>query len=120
MGKSGINVAHVLTDIMVAARPLTEWLSKSALAWTDKLKGIVANARQGGQLTHFFEQTQEVVQRVTSILGSMGHALWNIISLGKPLGDTILKSLSQSAKTFEARSLIRLGRGGHRPEQPFS
>jgi hypothetical protein len=101
MGRSGINLAAALTDIMVAARPLTNWVSKSILGWTQHTRAQAQAGRESGKLTEFFESTREVTEKVFSILGHVGHALWNIIKLGKPLGDEILDRLDEGAENLE-------------------
>jgi len=101
MGRSGINLAHALTDITVAARPLTDWISKSILGWTEYIQTQTQAARESGKLTAFFEETREVTERLGSILGHVGTALWEIIKLGKPLGDEILERLDEGAAHLE-------------------
>jgi hypothetical protein len=101
MGRGAINLGAALTDLMVAARPLTDWLSKSALGWTENIRKQTQAAREAGKLTAFFEETEGVTERLFSLFGHLGSALWNIIRLGKPLGDEILERLDEGAANLE-------------------
>jgi hypothetical protein len=100
MGRVGINLAAALTDIMVAARPLTRFISRMTLGWSENVREQTRAARKSGELASFFRDTRQVVSRLASILGNFGGALVDIINLGKPLGDEILKRLDAGARSF--------------------
>lgn len=110
LGGAGLHLANVLRQLLVTSKPLIDWLTKSADGWAKNLDQQSRVARKSGELNHFFETTRKTLTVVVDGVGHFGHALLDIIKLGKPLGDSILKSLDQTAKRFDEWTKSAAGR----------
>jgi hypothetical protein len=91
--RGAVGLAHALTDILVAARPLTRWFGQLAErlgAWTQH---SVRAARESGKLTQFFEHSRQTLSKLGQIIGNVGEALFRTFSRGKKLGDSMLDGL---------------------------
>ena len=100
MGDAGLNFADALRHVLVAARPLTNWLGNVVVQMSEYVKNSARAGRESGDLARFFEQTKTTLKIIGPLLGDFAKGLWNVIQLGRPLGNDILRSLRESAEEF--------------------
>jgi cell wall-associated NlpC family hydrolase/phage-related protein len=101
MASSGMKLFSALRHVMVAAQPFIDWLGKSAVGLATWIDGAAKAGRESGSLGRFFDQTRLVMERLGSILSSVGGGLLEIGKAAAPLGRQILGALDQSAQGFE-------------------
>lgn len=97
LGNAAIDVADALRHVVVAAGPLTRWLSQLARGWAASLRSQARAGRESGRMAAFFEQTRAVISRLLSIGGSLATTFWNIGKAAAPLGRDVLRALDRGA-----------------------
>lgn len=97
MARATINLAGAAEDLIVSARPLTEWLSLSALRLSRLVEQEVAAARQTGELTDWFERAHQKIDRLATITESLARGLDAVVTAATPLGDDLLESIDGAA-----------------------
>ena len=100
LGRAAISVGDALRHVVVAAGPLTMWMTRLVGSWAAGAQQAAATGRESGRMAAFFESTRAVMARLFSISGSLGTAFWNIAKAGKALGDDLLKSLDEAADSY--------------------
>lgn len=101
LGDAGLDLAHAFMDILVAARPLVDWMVRSVATWAEHVKVWAAAGRQSGKLAGFFDRTRKVMSLVVGMAGHLAGAFGNIAKAAAPLGLEILQALNGSADAFE-------------------
>lgn len=101
LGTVGFNLSGALLQIMVAARPLTDWLVKGLALWSQNVFAWSEAGRESGKLAGFFDKTKESLQLLGGILGPFGRALGNILGAGYEEGSNLLTVLGDNARKFE-------------------
>lgn len=89
VGNGFRNLISAVTDLMVAARPFTEWLFKTVEGWTATAKAAAAAGRETGGIAAYLDRTKSSMQ----LFGSIIHNVWDVLKgLGqaaRPLGDLL-------------------------------
>lgn len=102
LGESAINFARALREILVAAGPFLRWMARSVLKFSEWLKYATEAGRHTGRMAEFFDSARRSLRLLLGWLMPFLRGLWEIIKLGRPLGDTIQKDLGGAAEEFEA------------------
>lgn len=100
LGASFLHLVDALFQLMVAARPLTSWLTKMALAWSRNVDASTKAGRKSGDLAKFFDHTRSAIQKTFAVLSNFGQALVNLGGLGRKTGMDLLTSMNHAAKSF--------------------
>jgi hypothetical protein len=88
-------------ELVNAAGPMLKAMARDLAGFLNGLSSkATANAQNGG-LAKFFQSTYDAVQRVLNVLSPLLKGLWNIMKIGKPLGDAILGSWGMMADKFQ-------------------
>ena len=70
-----LNLVSALRHVAVAARPFTEWLSRTVLGWTQFADRAARAGRESGRLAAFFERTKESAEGLGPLhQGPLDHA----------------------------------------------
>jgi len=102
MGLAGLKLGSALRHVMVAAQPFLGWLSGSAIKLADWVNGAAEAGRESGKLHGFFNRTREVIERLSSITGSLVSGFLDIGHAAAPLGREILAALDDAAQGFSS------------------
>lgn len=95
-GNALVYVAHALTNVAVAARPLTEWLFKLTEQWSKSWYLATETSRANGELAKSFGRTRDVLTTLGHILSQTWVSLKNIGKIGAAtIGDSMLKDLDK-------------------------
>ncbi len=100
VGRAGINMAVVFVRLLDAARPLTAWLGRLALGWSESTLAATNAGAKSGKLTAFFEKTRRVLSRVFDVTGNVARGLFNIGRAAAPMGNLLLGSLDKTTAGF--------------------
>lgn len=100
VGRAGLNIAQVFVHVLDAARPLTAWLGRMALGWSQSLLASTKAGKESGRLTAFFERTQAVLSRVFSIVGNLARGLMGVGRAASGMGGDLLKSVDGASARF--------------------
>jgi hypothetical protein len=100
LGDAGLSWTNVLRDIMVEAGPFVGWMTKTVERLSAMASEEVRAARESGAIRDFFRETRQTLEVVGPMVWDFGRAIFNIVRLGKPLGDEILGALRDSAREF--------------------
>jgi hypothetical protein len=104
LGQLGGVVTHLakaFIDVVTVARPLTKWFGNLFARWGKGIETAAELNRKNGDMAKFFEHTKVVAQDLIGIFKNVGLALYNILKLGRPLGDQILNKLVEGARAFK-------------------
>jgi hypothetical protein len=96
-GQAGGHLFKALTNLTIAAQPLTDWISKLVLGWTQSIDAMTAAGRANGTLAKFFRETKHVIQDVVGIVEGLGGALVGVFKAAYPFGRQMLDGLAKSA-----------------------
>lgn len=89
-------------NVLVAARPLTDWLTKAAVAWSKNTEEAAKAGRKSGEMAKFFEHTRQILSKVWKITSNFTHALVNLGSIGRKTGMDLFGHMNRAAKSFRA------------------
>ncbi len=95
MQRGARNIAAALIDIVRAAEPFTDWLTRTMLGWTTDLRKFFQASRESGRLGAFFERLQGRMKVVFSITGNLFRILLAGFKAATPLGDDLLKTFDR-------------------------
>ncbi len=102
LGGAGLHVVDALRQIMVASRPLVDWLVRLVSGWAALADKTLTADRHNGKLAHTFGVIQHTTESVFKVLGNLGKALFNIGNLGrKHLGESLLASLVKGSASLK-------------------
>lgn len=100
LGRAGVNALSGLRGLMVSAIPMTERLGaaiENALGRFDRW----ANSAVGrNKMSEFFTDAWDTSVTFFGALKDFAVALWNIMSIGQNLGDTIGGGIAEAAEKF--------------------
>lgn len=100
LGRALIHIVDALFQVMAAARPLTNWLTKMALQWAKNTDAAAKTGRKTGDLAKFFEHTRRSLHKVWMVLVNFSKALINLGGLGRKTGMDLFKHMNLAAKSF--------------------
>lgn len=100
LGTTGLKLGDALTHVMVAARPLDNWMGKLLVDFGKYVDHAAAVGQQSGKLARFFERTKEVMTTLGHTAREFAVGVYHIFQAGTPLGNNMLKSLEATARTF--------------------
>lgn len=99
-GAAGVSGIKVLVDLLTAAGPLLIRMSQDISRFMQSLSDS-SGANTSG-LSNFFESTYSVLQKTVGIASDVLAALYNITSIGVPLGSAMGDSFTKMAENFRA------------------
>lgn len=117
MSRGAINLAHAVLQISVAARPFTEWLSRTVLGWTRSARAAARLGRESGSLSRYFERTRDRLSQVFDIAGNLWGTMRGVLRAARPLGDALWGSFDRTTQRWEDFTNSR--RGQRRMRQWF-
>jgi hypothetical protein len=100
-GETALNLADALRHVTLAAGPLVDWLTRSAVQFSDLIDKQARAGRESGTLARFFEQTRVQMSRVARIAADVATALVNIGKQAYPLGNDLLRVITLNAEKFK-------------------
>jgi hypothetical protein len=100
-GEVALNLADALRHVTLAAGPLVDWITKSAVKFSELIDKQAKAGRESGTLAKFFEQTHVQMSRVARIAGDVATALFNIGKQAYPLGTDLLRVITLNAEKFK-------------------
>jgi hypothetical protein len=100
-GETALNLADALRHVTLAAGPLVDWLTRSAVQFSDLIDKQAKAGRESGTLARFFEQTRVQMSRVARIAADVATALVNIGKQAYPLGNDLLRVITLNAEKFK-------------------
>jgi hypothetical protein len=99
-GEVALNLADALRHVTLAAGPLVDWITRSAVKFSDLIDKQAEAGRKSGTLADFFDKTRITLDRLGRIAGDVAGALFNIGKQAYPLGNDLLKSVTLNADKF--------------------
>jgi phage-related protein len=97
LGEAFRNLLPAIRDIIVAAGPFLEWLSKGVEGFSEWAKNAASAGRESGKLGGFFEKTKETMRLLWEVLKPLGITFLEIGKAAAPLGREILRDLANEA-----------------------
>lgn len=99
--RAGFNWGDAFLQIAIAARPLTDALSKDLVGISRDFDHLITEARRNGDLQRFFKATLDVTETLFSTLGHLGGAFIDIGKIAFPFGDRMLHGLQDITERFD-------------------
>lgn len=100
MGDSVIDLTRALSIMLVEAEPLLRFIRQGIRDFGEWARESARAGRESGALREFFASTRDTLRVLLPLLRDFSMAILNLTNLGKPLGDSLLRSLRDSAKEF--------------------
>lgn len=94
--------AKGLLDLAVAARPFTNWLTKTILSWIRLWSATQRANRVSGETAQRFERTRAVLERFFKIVENVWKTLVLLGRDAQPLGDRLWAGASKATKGWVA------------------
>lgn len=94
LGHDLVNVAHGFATIGVAARPLTQWLSKTVQGWTANWAASMKVKAGNGQLAQTFDRAKTALQGTFHFIHNVWIALRQLGRDARPAGEQLYHWLS--------------------------
>lgn len=95
-GRAFRNIASAITDLMMAARPFTNWLSDTIVGWTDFWRETAAVGRETGRTREFLERTRQSLELFGRIAGNVWTTLRELFEAARPLGDRLWRGAEKA------------------------
>lgn len=102
MGSGLINVVQVLRQVAVAAKPFTDWLSKTVVGWTEFWKQSAIAGRRTGELSAYFDRTRAALETFGSILSNLWGTFKGLGHAARPLGNELWRSADKATARWDA------------------
>ena len=112
MGRGLMNVASAMRHVAVAAEPLTKWLSKLILGWTEVWKASAEAGRESGRLARFFERTRTSAEGFGHIVRNLWVWMRNLGRAARPLGEELYRALERTTSQWAKVTGTTRGRLG--------
>lgn len=94
------SVLNMVLELVNAAGPMLSRMARDIGAFMGRMSGQVGAGAQNGGLAKFFDSAYQAAKKVLAIIGPLVKGLWNIMKIGKPLGDALLASWGRMAQNF--------------------
>jgi hypothetical protein len=94
------HLVSALVQVGVAARPFTNWLSKTLLDWAAFWDQSARAGRESGRLTVFFSRARQSLELFGDILRNVWETFRNIGRAARPLGDDLWRSFDRATKRW--------------------
>lgn len=100
-GKSAIYLGEALEKVMIAARPLVDWMSRMAVQESRLVLRHAKLAQESGKLGRYFDRTKSSIQLFGQIGGRVLGGLRGVFHAASGAGDTLWKSIDRAAGRFD-------------------
>ena len=95
------NLAEGFTDLMMAARPFTNWLAKTVEGWTEMWSETMAADRANGDLAERLDRTRTVLERFGRIISNVWDVLKALGEAARPLGERLWDGAEKATEGWE-------------------
>lgn len=102
VGQAAVHFADALRHVMVVAAPMVERLAEMTLRLAQLTSESAKAGRESGRMADFFDRAWRTASKLGSILVDLSVGLFNVFSLSRPTGDSLLDSLADAAERFRA------------------
>lgn len=100
LGKGVIYLTEGLMDLMVAARPLTEWMATAITNGAKWLSQTIKSGQETGRLNTFFQQAMSTTRMWGNLLKNLTGILVNVGKAAAPLGRALVSDLTIASARF--------------------
>lgn len=101
MGRGLINLVDALRHVAVAAKPFTDWLSRTVLGWTKLALAAARTGRETGRLGAYFARTRTALEQFGRIAGNLWTILVGIGRAATPLGNSLYDSAEKATRGWK-------------------
>ena len=101
LGWVAMTLADAFVNVLLAARPLIDWMTQGLRVWADQVYWSSEAARESGRLAAFFDQVRLSMEAVGGVVGPLAGAMGNVFAAGLPAGMHLLDLLGDAASEFE-------------------
>lgn len=100
LGNAGVAALSGLRSIMVSAIPMTENVARGIGSALDRFDRWAASPVGRNKMSGFFTDAWETAKTFFGALKDFSVGLWNIMMIGKDLGDAMGGGIAQAARDF--------------------
>lgn len=111
------NMASALMDLMVAARPFTEWLFRTVEGWTKVAAASAKAGRETGGIASYLDKTRSSLELFGSILKNVWQSFTAIMEAARPLGDRLWEGADKATRGWA--KFLRSAEGATKARQYF-
>lgn len=102
MGKGASNLGAALLDLMVAARPFTNWLTKTLENGTEWVAKWSRAQRLNGNFAKSLDRTKDRLKQFGDIMKNLWTVLRGVLRAATPLGDRLWSGFDKATKGWAA------------------
>ena len=104
MGDGAINLGNALRDLVISARPFTEWLVDSLRIGTENFKNLVAEGRRTGSIANYLNKVSGRLEQWWRIVKNVGLTLFNYGAASESFGRWLTDGLERTTEAWLAAS----------------
>lgn len=94
------NLLQAAIHFAVAARPFTDWLTRTVEGWSKWIEGAAKAGRESGRIAAWLDKTRSSLTLFGHILRDVFFTLVNIGKAARPTGDSLWKEAERAVKTW--------------------
>lgn len=99
-GRAIINLVDALRHVAVAARPFTEWITRTVELWSKFIFGAARAGRETGRIERYLSRTRAALTQFGHILRDVWFTLMNIGKAMRPTGETLWGGIERAAAAW--------------------
>lgn len=100
LGGAAINLADAFRHVLVAAQPLTRWVTSTVLEWSKYILQQTEIARQTGALGAYFTRTRGTLTSLGHVVRDFGMGFLNIMRVARGESGNFAGGIERIAKAF--------------------
>lgn len=97
-GAATQNLSSALIDLMIAARPFTNWLGDTIVGWTRYAAALSSSGRASGRTAAFLDRTKNTLRLFGRILLNVWVTFKLILEAARPLGDRLWRGAERATQ----------------------
>lgn len=101
MGRGLINLVDALRHVGMAARPLTNWMTKLTLGWTKSAREAAELGRESGAMGDYFDRVRKSAEQMGRIIGNLWGTFRNLGRAARPLGNDLWRDIEGATERWE-------------------
>ena len=100
-GKSAVYLGEALMQVMVAARPLVDWMSRMAVRESELVLQHAKLGRESGRLAAYFDRTRQSIKLFADIGMNVFEGLRGVMHAATGESNSLWTSIDRMAKRFD-------------------
>jgi len=101
LGTAALGFADGLRHIVAEAQPFVLWMGRALETIGTDFATRMEELRTSGSIAAFFDKTRTSASAFGDILSNVSHALFNVLQIAQPLGQTMLEGFASATQGWQ-------------------